>query len=52
MRVILLGFFCVSYSFHWKLLTVLWYLVVKINCEFLLLNDMFDLQAINDLLTY
>jgi len=34
-------FFCVLYSFHLVTVRVnLWYLVVKLYCEFMLLNDM------------
>jgi len=40
-----------QYSFHWRLLESV-VPFVELNCQFLLLNDMFDMRAINYLLTY
>jgi len=38
--------------FYWRLLQFMWYLVVKLYREFLLVNDVFHLRAINCLLAF
>lgn len=54
--MIILHYICMitvffQYSFHWRLLESV-VPFVELNCQFLLLNDMFDMRAINYLLTY